>query len=152
MNIRITTLSFIAIFTVSTAVAEDQFTDVPLTGEDIKQILDLDVRKVKIDFEKTGIPTLEVKALGGDDTVTLPVPGKSATLITRIKRGDDGLSKVYYWFSSNGHTTHSSFYFKEDDAVFTHSGKVDGVYTITAQATRVLTSKVGYSLMVTSGG
>ena len=131
--------------------ADDQFSDVPLTGDDLKLILELNVAKVNIDFEKPGKATLKMVSAGGQEqTFSINTPSNSAVLMTRVERGDDGLGKLYFWISSGRQTLHSSISFETEKAVHTRSGMVDGVYTIIARATKDDSSEVGYSIRVLS--
>jgi hypothetical protein len=149
-------ITLLASFTLAMR-AEDEWDTVPLTGDDLKNILELNVHKHRIDFEKPGHATLVIKASGTDKTVSLPVSSKSATLMTYIERGPNsrgssikGLDTLHYWLSADGHSTYSYFTFETIKAVHTSYGKKDGVFSIVASASEEGKTDVGYSLRITS--
>lgn len=137
--------------------AEDEFASVPLTTDDLKNILELNVQKHRIDFENPGHAILEIKASGTEKTVTIPISSKSATLVTYIERGPNsqgssikGEDTLHYWFSAEGHSTYSNFTFETVKAKHTRYGKKDGVFAIVATASEEGKGDMGYSLRVTS--
>ncbi|NOX99999.1 MAG: hypothetical protein GXP30_09750 [Verrucomicrobia bacterium] len=137
--------------------ADDTFSTVPLTSKDLTDILKLNVNKVRIDFEKAGYPTLEVKALSGPLTIKLPHSSKSATLMTYLERapyaaksGLKHIDTLHFWFTNEHGGTHSYFQFAAEQTNYTTLGLKDGVYTITSYKSKKDKDVIGYSMRITS--
>ncbi len=141
----------------SFCLADDSFSEVPLTAKDLKDILELNVHKVRIDFEKSGYPTLEIMAMGGPLTIKLPQASKSVTLMTYLERapysvksGLRHIDTLHFWLTNDRGGTYSSFEFVADQANYTTLGLKDGTYSVVSSKSKKNKEVIGYSMRVTS--
>ncbi len=138
--------------------ADDSYSEVQLTAGDLKGILELNVQKHRVDFKKSGYPTLVIKGLGGDPIiVTLSNTSKSATIITYLERApysvkpsNMSLDTIHYWFSNNQQGISSHFQFYADKANYITYGLKDGIYTVVATKSKGEKDEIGYTLQITS--
>lgn len=124
----------------------------PLTGDDIKEMLELRASKHRVDFEKPKHVKVVIEVLD-QETKEIPLDGpcKYVTIMTYVpdKEGPPNLPKqLHYWISTDRSGHYSSFFFDASRTKYTKSGIQDGTLTIKASYNSEFTDKPTYSIKV----
>ncbi|QIF05144.1 hypothetical protein [Roseimicrobium sp. ORNL1] len=124
----------------------------PLTGDDIKEMLELRASKHRVDFDKPKNVKVVIEVLdqGEPTEIELPGPCKYVTvmLYQPDKERESGLTKMYYWLDTERGGHHSSFHFDASRATHSRSGILDGTLTIKASYNSQFTDKPTYQIKV----
>lgn len=134
------------------AVPSTTFDSEPITGDDIKEMLDLKANKHRVTFDKPKQVKVVIEILdqSGPTEIDLPGPCKYVTIMLYQpdKEREAGLTKMYYWLDTERGGHHSSFHFEASRASHARYGVVDGVFTIKASYNSQFTDKPTYSIKV----
>ncbi|TDU64515.1 hypothetical protein EI77_03965 [Prosthecobacter fusiformis] len=151
-SIIFATLSILALFSLTQA---SEFSSVPATVNELKDVIDLDVKKYKIDFDHTGEISLEVKGLGVSETYKLKAPSKSATLTLYYERGPKsagstipGHGTLHFWIGNDQGSTSSYLPFEVAKARVTTTGFQNDIFQVLATSAKDRPDDSGYSLRV----
>jgi hypothetical protein len=123
-----------------------------LTGDDIKEMLELRASKHRVDFDKPKHVKVVIEVLDQEPKeIALDGPCEYVTIMTYVpdKEGPPNLPKqLYYWLSNKRGTHHSSFFFDGSRAKYTKSGIDTGALTIKASYNSQFTDKPTYQIKV----
>lgn len=124
----------------------------PLTGDDIKEMLELRASKHRVDFDKPKHVKVVIEVLDQEPKeIPLDGPCKYVTIMTYVpdKEGPPNLPKqLYYWLTNERGGHHSSFFFDGSRAKYTRSGIDTGSLTIKASYNSEFTDKPTYQIKV----
>lgn len=130
-----------------------EFTMVPVTVEELNEVIPLDAKKYQIQFDSVGVVSLEIEAAGGPRTITLPLPSKTATLTLYYEKAapsSDGaptpLKTLHFWLANEKGSTYSYVFFDGAKARRVQTGFQENVFQILATAGENPTAACGYSL------
>lgn len=125
----------------------------PITGDDIKNILDLNANKFQVSFDSPRRVTLRCESWGsGKHKQDFPLNGltKTITLLTYAPAPRDGVPVIplHFWITGAEGTTYSSFSFDSSKTKAWRSGIIDGVFTIAAFETKDFSKTPVYRIQV----
>ena len=136
--------------------ALDEYKEIPVTGDDLKNALNLKISKYQITFDSFGHATLEVKGGSGLKTLTMSSLAKTANLVIYIEKGTksdgvkvSGMDTLHFWISSDDQTQYSYIAFEADKSKFTTTKFKDGVFSIVAKSSEKSDDN-GYTVHVTN--
>jgi hypothetical protein len=129
------------------------YDDEPITGDDIKEMLDLRATKHRVSFDKPKAVKVLIEVLGQQPIeVDLPGPCKHITIMTYVPdRADqpERLKMLYYWIKDDrGSGQHSYFPYDATRAKHRRSGVDNGIFTIKASYNSEFKDKPTYQFTV----
>jgi hypothetical protein len=125
-----TTLAGLWLIASTLLAQEGKHQTVPLSGDDIGQILELRTRKEMISFEKPKFVTLRVEMSGQHYDSSLKEPTTSVTLMTYVPSEGGAIRPLQVWLTAaNGDSIHSYFSVDTSKTNFSKSEMVDGLYS-----------------------
>ncbi|MEZ0275842.1 MAG: hypothetical protein ACAH88_13135 [Roseimicrobium sp.] len=124
----------------------------PITGDDIKEMLDLWANKHRVTFDKPKQAKVVIEILDQKEPIEIDLPGPCKYVTVMLyqpdKERESGPTKMYYWLKTELGGHHSSFYFEASRATHARYGIENGVFTIKASYNSQFTDKPTYQLKV----
>jgi hypothetical protein len=131
--------------------ADGAYTELPISGDDLRSALDLNIHKYKIDFGAEGHATVQADGFSGPNTIAIDSIGRTATVLVYIEKSQKstGISTLHFWISGEAKTIGCYIAFEEKNAVVTTTAFKDGEFSIIAKPSQKA-DEVGYSIKVTN--
>jgi hypothetical protein len=124
----------------------------PITGDDIKEMLELRANKHRVTFDKPKQAKVVIEILGQGEPIEIDLPGPCKYVTVMLyqpdKERESGPTKMYYWLNTERGGHHSSFHFDASRAKHARYGVMDGVFTIKASYNSQFTDKPTYQIKV----
>jgi hypothetical protein len=129
------------------------YDDEPITGDDLKEMLDLKATKHRVSFDKPKGVKVLIEVLDQQPIeVDLPGPCKYITIMTYVPdRADlpERLKMIYYWIKDDrGSGQHSYFQYDATRAKHRRYGVESGVFTLKASYNSEFKDKPTYQFTV----
>jgi len=116
--------------------AETTRETVPITGNDIVNILKLDAVKNEIDFGSDRYATLRFEAYGHKFEQTLDSKDSKVTLLSYIPSDGGNVKMLSLWFAGSRESIGYSYSVDTTKNRYTKTGIIDGLFTIIAAETK----------------